>query len=425
MNGRSAAMAHRAAARAEAGEDGVQRCADELAASVLPGPPIKVIHTLGSVASELAGPSYSVPRLAAALAPHVFSADVITLGATQPPRDDGVRVHTYHQDPTFGPLAKLGRSRAMRQALLTSDADLFHTHGLWMMPNVYPGEAARRLNRPFMLAPRGMLGAGALQFSSGVKRAFWAIWQKRAVDVVSCFHATAPSEVEDIRAYGLRQPAAIIPNGIDLPDLSALDCPATHAASKDDPFILSLGRIHPKKGLDRLIAAFARIADAHPSVRLRIIGPDEGGHADELRRQAQAADLETRVSIEAPLLGAEKFHAMRTAQVFALSTQHENFAMTVAESLAVETPVISTFGAPWQGLTEHRCGWWIDHGPDAMAAALRQALAMPPAQRATMGERGRAWMQRDFAWEGIAIKLAHVYAWLLKRGPKPAWIVDA
>lgn len=312
----------------------------------------------------------------------------------------------------------------MFQRLRSSDASAFHTHGLWMMPNVYPAEAARRLGKPFLLSPRGMLGRDALKFSDTAKRLFWAVWQRDAVDAVTCFHATAESEYDDIRAFGLRQPVAIIPNGIDLPTLSDLNSAKNLKSAPIDaaPFILSLGRLHPKKGLDRLVAAFVSIADEYPDWKLRIVGPEERGYAAMLKRQVAAANLSERVSIEPSVFGHEKLLLMQQAQIFALSTLHENFGMTVAESLSVETPVVATRGAPWAGLEVHDCGLWVEHGPDPMAQALKKLMSLPREERQKMGARGRAWMQRDFGWDGIAAKMFDVYSWQLGHQAQPKWV---
>jgi glycosyltransferase involved in cell wall biosynthesis len=286
-----------------------------------------------------------------------------------------------------------------------------------MMPNVYPGEAARKAGKPFLLTPRGMLGADALKFSSSSKKAFWLAHQKRAIGFASCLHGTAESELEDIRTFGLRHPVAVIPNGIDLPDF--ID-EAKLASS--EPFILSLGRIHPKKGLDRLVSGFAAIAADFPGWRLKIVGPDELGFSQQLITQVRSLQLTDRVSIEGPVFGADKFELMRKADLFVLPTLHENFAMTVAESLAVGTPVISTKGAPWEGLETHGCGWWIDHGAAPMTSALQRALSTPHLERLAMGQRGRAWMRTDFSWEGVAEKMCALYEWLSGRGQRPDFV---
>ena len=149
---------------------------------------------------------------------------------------------------------------------------------------------------------------------------------------------------------------------------------------------------------------------------------DEGGHSDALRRAISVAGLQDRIHVEGPVFGEEKFDLMARASLFVLPSLHENFAVTVAESLAVETPVISSKGAPWRGLEVHGCGWWIDHGVEPLAASLSHSMALTPEARAAMGKLGREWMRCDFAWVGIGERTAQVYDWLLGRGPQPPFV---
>ena len=365
------------------------------------------------------GPSYSVPRLAEALIDAGWAAEIATLKAPTTQTVNGVPITSFRSDDTlFEPLTKLGRSRAMARGLMSLGGDVLHSHGLWMMPNVYPARIARQARRPLVLAPRGMLGADALKYSATAKKIFWAIWQKHAVEEVSCFHATADSEFEDIRAFGLNAPVAVVPNGIDIPARSepSSQNPAT-------PFVLSLGRFHPKKGLESLIAAFAQVAGDFAHWQLRLVGTDQGGHGDVLRQRIIEAGLEGRATVEEPVFGDEKYKLMAEAALFALPSLHENFAITVAESLAMETPVIASHGAPWDGLEKHGCGWWIANGQDPLAATLRNAMVLPPEVRAEMGARGRDWMRRDFAWEGVAARMSAVYDWLVGRGSQPTYVI--
>jgi glycosyltransferase involved in cell wall biosynthesis len=382
---------------------------------------MNIIHTLPSVESKNAGPSYSVPRLCQTLALLGHDVRLLTLGSPDIQKEDRFIHERLSPDlPPNSFLGRLGRSQAMAHAINKYEPDILHAHGLWMMPSVYPSEVARRLKKPFLLAPRGMLGPAALEFSRFKKQIFLQIWQKQSLEAVSCFHATATSEHEDIRKYGLEQPVAVIPNGIDLPELPLLLSGASQKLNK--PYVLSLGRIHPKKALPELVAAWRLMRTFASGWQLRIVGPDEVGHAAELQKLVHLAGLENEISIEGPVNGDAKIDLMRQAEIFVLSTLHENFAMTVAESLAVGTPVISTKGAPWAGLKEHKCGWWVEHGAASIAAALTEAIALPREKRREMGEHGRAWMQRDFAWSGIGHKMFDVYNWLLQGGTRPSCV---
>jgi glycosyltransferase involved in cell wall biosynthesis len=305
----------------------------------------------------------------------------------------------------------LGRLRA-----LANESTVLHGHGLWLMSNIYPGIVARRQKVPLIVAPRGMLGPGALGFSRFRKQLMWEAAQKAALRAASCMHATSEQEYLDIRSFGLRHPVAIIPNGIDVPVATAL---AGHRNGTRT--VLYLGRIHPKKGLDRLIGAWRVVEGQGHGWRLRIIGPDEGGYLGSLKRQSAELGLR-RVSFEAPLFGDAKQDAYRDADIFVLPTLDENFAMTVAEALAQGTPVICTKGAPWSGLEANGSGWWIDHGIEALAAALSKAMAIPHDSLEEMGRRGRDWMLRDFSWDGVAQKMATVYGWLLHSTARPDFV---
>jgi glycosyltransferase involved in cell wall biosynthesis len=282
------------------------------------------------------------------------------------------------------------------------------------MPTIYPARHAKRHNAPLVQSPRGMLAAAALKFSAQKKRLFAALVQRRALNAVTCFHATSREEMADIRAYGLDAPVAVIPNGIDVPVLDG--------GTRPDPAgprtLLYVGRLHAIKGLDRLLEAWARIEARHPEWRLRIVGPSERAHRIELETVATRLKL-ARVSFEDALFGNAKLAALQAADLLVLPTLNENFAMIVAEALAAGLPVVATKGAPWAGLVEHRCGWWIDHGVEPLVATLTEAMAMPREALAAMGARGRIWMARDFAWERIAGDMLDVYRWCAGRGDRP------
>jgi glycosyltransferase involved in cell wall biosynthesis len=229
-------------------------------------------------------------------------------------------------------------------------------------------------------------------------------------------HATSEQEYSEIRNFGLRQPVAVVPNGVDVPPV-----PSGVPERRDGRTVLYLGRIHPKKGLDRLISAWGELENNWPNWKLRIIGPDEGGYLNRLKRQTKKLGLR-RVSFADPLFGDQKHKAYREADVFVMPTLNENFALTVAEALSQETPVICTKGAPWPGLEVKRCGWWIDHGTDALTRALVDAMSKTPDELAAMGTRGRAWVIRDFSWRTMALEMSAVYHWLSGESSLPRCI---
>jgi glycosyltransferase involved in cell wall biosynthesis len=379
--------------------------------------PMHAIQIVASVENEAAGPSYTVPRLAESLAGAGASVKLFSLGGDAPSFERGVFREQFPQTLAGVPfLSQLRLSSALEAALAREGAstEVIHTHGLWLAPNIYPAAAALAHDALFVLSPRGMLSEAALAFSPLKKRLVWAAAQRKAAQGAGLIHATSAAEAEEIRAAGLRAPITIIPNGVETSPLK----PGRHQGPRT---VLSLGRIHPKKGLDRLLKAWSRLGPVADEWRLRIVGPSEGGHAADLRTLAASLGLRA-VDIEGPLFGEAKAKAYQDADLFVLPTLNENFAMTVAEALAAGTPVIATKGAPWPGLSQQRCGWWVDHGEAPLAAALAEAMTLPAPALAAMGERGHQWMVRDFSWERIGCDMLEAYRWARRGGQMPSTV---
>jgi glycosyltransferase involved in cell wall biosynthesis len=383
------------------------------------------VQIVASIGDGSSGPSYSVPRLGEELAAQGAEVSLFTVKGWRQDREwsDKRRSFKGHvalpQDFEHTPgLKKLCFSRALLNSLSerARTADIFHTHGLWLMPNVYPAWVAKKYGCGLVISPRGMLGGAAMRFSWPQKMAFWKALQSDAVSEAGCLHATSDQEYEEIRTFGLRNPVAIIPNGIDLPQLEN-----NVQWNETERVLLSLGRIHPKKGLDRLMYAWAEIERLFPAWRLRIVGADELGYVKQLKEIAAERQL-SRVSFEGPLYDRAKVLALQDAELFVLPSLNENFGIVVAEALAAGTPVITTKGTPWRELTSRRCGWWGDGEPTALAAVLATAMVMPKRELKEMGLRGRRWMAQAFSWDRVGADMLDVYRWLAGRDELPATV---
>jgi glycosyltransferase involved in cell wall biosynthesis len=374
-------------------------------------------HVVSHIDEEASGPSYSVPRLAQAVAAAQEQEVVVaTLDRGAGKRDLGIVKHRVFLQSRFprklgvsGPMRSwLGRAREHRISLI-------HSHGLWMMPNIYPAYAAARAGVPHVIAPRGALDPAALVYSPLVKQAVRLLGQNGALKGATAFHATSEVEAGHIRAQGLRQPIILSPNGIDIPDT-----PRPPRGPRRT--LLYLGRLHEKKGLDMLLQAWTALEPAHPDWDLRIVGKGSEGFEARLAQNVAARGL-TRVALDGPVYAADKLAAYQQADLLVLPTRGENFGMVVAEALAAGTPVVTTTGAPWAGLKEQRAGWWCAAEAPAIQATLTRALAADAATLTEMGARGRAWMIAAYGWDEIGVRLVRAYSWLelglSRAGPAP------
>ncbi len=377
--------------------------------------PWVLVEVISAISIEASGPVYSVRRLCEAVRKAGTEACIAALDWSPM---NGVPEYARLFPLGMGP-RRLGRSPALvrwlREEASAGHIRLLHNHGLWMMPNVYPGWVARRFCIPYVVSPRGTLGEWPFSSGSPAKRVFWPLVQKPAFSAVSCWHATSQAEYEDIRRMGFRQPVAVIPNGMDVPPLLPKEFHRPRT-------LLYLGRLHPKKGLDWLLRAWAAVEARFPDWHLRIVGPDERGYLGELAALVRSLGAK-RVTFDGPLYGEDKRRAYAQAELFVLPTRHENFGLVVAEALAAGTPAIVTRNAPWSGLETRGCGWWIEPGVDALLACLEQALACPPERLTAMGQAGRRWVEAEFSWPAIGTRMASVYRWLLDGSPKPVDVV--
>ena len=300
--------------------------------------------------------------------------------------------------------------------------DIIQNNSLWMMPNVYPSWVVRRLRRKNMntglklvTAPRGTLASWSLAKGKWKKRVFGALFQYSALRYTDMWHATCEKEYEEIREAGYRQPVAIVPIGMDVPEFLV----SGSGAGKRMKKVAFFGRLHKVKRVDRLLWAWKRVA--RDGWELVIAGPD-CGMLEELKGIVAELRL-PRVSFEGEINGHAKYEFLANADIYVLPSDTENFGVTVAESLACGTPVIASRGTPWQGLEREKCGCWVPIGVEPLAVALEELMSMNDEERAAMGTRGREWIRRDFSWKGIGAKMKAAYEWLLGQGEKPMWVM--
>lgn len=366
---------------------------------------VRIVHVTSGLVLKAAGVREVV--LGLARAQRASGLDTAVLGLEHPdwPAErhhwDGIPTHVV---PVLGP-RRLGYAPRMADVLREMLPDVVHLHGLWMYPGCSVLRWHRATERPYVISPHGMLSDVALSYSRLRKRVV-SLWFQDAVFArAAAMHATSEDEAGEIRAYGLRSPVCVVPNGI-----SEMARPAE--SRPPGRTILSLGRIHRIKALDHLILAWQRLEHDFPDWSVLIVGPDEGEEVARLRALIAETGVQ-RVTIRGPVYGVDKIALMAGAGVFALPSHSENFAITVAESLMFEVPVVSSQGAPWARLETEGCGRWVPIGAPHMAEGLRAVMALGDDERRAMGRRGRAWMLRDFSWASVVKQLRQCYMTVL------------
>ncbi|MBI4729500.1 MAG: glycosyltransferase family 4 protein [Acidobacteria bacterium] len=196
-----------------------------------------------------------------------------------------------------------------------------------------------------------------------------------------------------------REDIEVVPCAIDEVPLPARDRAALGWA-EGEIVVVTVARLIRRKGLDTLVRAAARTG-----VRLEIVG--DGPERDELERLAR--ETGARAVFAGPLPAAERDRRLVSADLFALSSQHEGFGLAILEAMRAGLPVIATSaGGPADFVEEAASGHLVAPGDEAALADRIARLAADPAARRRMGEAARAAAAR-FSPTAMAARYLEVY----------------
>lgn len=383
---------------------------------------LKILHVVASYlpATRYGGTIYSVHGLCKALAArghdvHVYTTSVDGATDSAVPHGeavelDGVRVWYFRSKH----LRRLYWAPDLAAALAAHvrEFDVVHTHAVFLWPLWAAARAARRAHVPYVVSPRGMLERDLVSRKSPLLKALWiAAIERHNLEGASAVHVTSAREREEAAAFGLRVASVReIPNGVDLAAARGSVSPAVAAVADSQPYVLFLGRINWKKGLDRLLRAMANVADA----RLVLAGNDDENYRPALDAIAHHAGVSDRVVYAGPVGGADKDALLSKAALLVLPSYSENFGNVVVEAMAAGCPVVVTPEVGVAGaVAEAGAGLVSDGAPGALGKAIATLLA-DPALRRDMGARGKAAAAARFAWPVVAAQMEAMYESLVQ-----------
>ena len=215
---------------------------------------IRSANLIGSVSRNAGGLFESVRRLAQSL--FTTGMDVRVIGLRDRYTEEDMPAWwpvTVAAFPPWWPTV-FGYSPCWLEEMTDYRRDIVHTHGLWLYPSIAAHRNFSRHRRPYLISPHGMLDPWALAHSRWKKVIAGHLYEDRHLRSARCLRALCESEARAIRACGLKNDIAIIPNGIDLPAGPASKSSPWKGLTKDgQKVLLYLGRIHPKKGLASLL----------------------------------------------------------------------------------------------------------------------------------------------------------------------------
>ena len=327
--------------------------------------------------------------------------------------------------PVTGP-SGFGYARALSSSIVQSGADVVYSAGLWKYSSLASLLWSERTSKPLLVAPHGMMDPWALRQSRLKKRVAGLLYQNAQLRQAACIRALCESELKSIRAYGLKNPVCVIPNGIDLPvkpEWKKFPARAHEPKEQRRKVLLFVGRIHPKKGLVNLLKAWKGAIRARFTMgeqwNLVIAGWDQDGHEGELKSLAGHLGIEQSVLFVGPQYGEAKAEMYRNCEAFILPSFSEGLPMSILEAWSYAKPVLMT---PECNLPEGlEAGAAICFHPtvDAIEQGLQRLALMSDLERQTMGERSLQLVKERFMWSRVARDMITVYRWLLGTADRP------
>lgn len=376
---------------------------------------MKVIH-LGNLDVKYGGPALSLSLImrglkeqgveSACLMERVFETEKLI--------DDGLPIHYLEQVSFPSLFACLGKKENSYK--LIANYDMLHIQGLWGASTYYAARYARKYRKPYIISPRGTLYPQALALHKWKKKLAMVTIINDSLKHADCIHATCAEERDYYWALGFKNPVAILPNAFDTSKVKE-----QRVADKNVFRVGYLGRLHPRKHVERLIYAFSDLRDNLKDCELLIIGSDIPEYENFLKNEVERLKL-NNVKFTGFLTGDKKDAAIRSLSVLALPSDFENFGNVVPDALAREVPVICSKGAPWQILEKNNCGWWIDNDQATINETILEALNMSSENLVAMGHNGQQFVLNELGYQVLGKKMVELYSWVINGGKAPDFV---
>lgn len=385
-------------------------------------------------AYRLGGPVHSVSSLAESLVQKghkvtVFATNCnldqdLDIATDQPLQVDGVEVWYFRRVeylqrlfPSVNYISQsIGYLYAPRLraglARVVPTVDIVHTHMPFIYPTVAAAMAARQYRRPLFYHQRGVLHPMRMQYRSAKKRLYLAAVERPIMKRANTLIALTRDEEKSYRSLGIQTRCRVIPNGIDVEIFrgrSDVKVGPAVGISDDAQVILFMGRLHPLKGVDRLLDAFLGIQHLVRKAVLVVAGPDEGGMQQAMTEKAHQAGVGGRVVFTGMIEGEPKLDLLARADIFCLPSQAEGFAMALLEAMASSTPVVISPGCGFPEVEEAGAGVVVSPSPEELGQSLLELLRDPDRSR-EMGRLGRDLVAAKYTWNAIGDQMLAAYA---------------
>lgn len=293
------------------------------------------------------------------------------------------------------------------------ESDLVHLHTPWAPSNQQVASLCRRMGTPYILTLHGMLDNWCMEQKRWKKKLFLALGGRRMLEEAAFVHCTAQEEQRQSSQHAPKARWRVIPCLVDLQAYEEL--PGPQLAYEQFPFLktegtelLFLSRLHPKKGIERLLDAVSSLTESSPNLNLWIAGPGDEEYLEHLKGKARDLGLEDRCYFLGMVRDRLKLSLYEAADLFVLPTSQENFGLVSVEAMLCGTPILTTYGVDiWEDLRDGGATI-VETTSEAVAEGI-SALVAKPNLLAGLGQQGREHVYRWLAPAHVTQQLIDMY----------------
>jgi len=297
-----------------------------------------------------------------------------------------------------------------------AEFDVLHLHGHRHLLNSAFARAARAKGVPYILAANGT--APAIERRFLLKRVFDPLFGNHVLRNAAHFVAVSEAEIRQYESLGVpRDKISVVHNGISLAAFAKIPPRGVFRGKHNlgsRKIILYLGKITPRKGIEVLARAYAKL---FASGRLKkegsalIIAGNDMGYRRVLEREIASLGIGENVKFTGLVTGDEKLACLADADVCVYASTQEIFGLVPFEALMCGTPVIvSDDCGCGEIIGRARAGTLVKYGDaEGLARAICETLEMPEGEKAEMISRGRRFVAENLAYEKIAREYVAVY----------------
>lgn len=386
--------------------------------------PLNIMFGTGSMSTKSSGPYLSLLQTAQRLKGRGHGISIL---GTRELSEKGIptewQAFNCKAFPKIGPGSLhfgIGVDRWLRRTM--PKTDIMSLESVWLYIGARMANWCVENKVPYMITAHGNFNAVALGISTWKKQMAIRTFAGKLLKNATCYHALNQAEYRAIRDYGINQPVCVVPNGIDMPDDSTGNTrDGIPPECQGRRTCLYLGRLHPIKGLDRLIKAWA-IVRPSPDWQLVLAGGDSDGCLSRLQDLVRAEGLQGCVKFAGYVEGEIKAAWLRMADFYVLPSHSEGMPMAALEAMAFGTPALLTDACNLQEAATARSAMVVPSTTEGITSGILDMTSKTETELTAMGMNARLFVAREYDWDMVCSKLESVYEWMIGRAAMPGCV---